>query len=376
MTAPRLFLFMTEGMSLTRWRELGMLDRELALYRRLSPQLAAIVIVSYGGRADTRIVADEAGIEVICNRWGLPQGLYRRLLPHLLGGARRGPAIFKSNQLRGADLALRLARRCGAAFIARCGYLLSDFEAQAHGRASAEHGAAQQLEAHVFGGADHCVVTTEAMRVRLREYGLPDERLSVIPNYVDTGVFSPSTAPAVSGRRVIFVGRLDEQKNPITLVQALAGLDVTLDLVGEGRLRSSVEAEARRRGVDVRFHGNLPHLALPAIIRAGDLFVLPSHYEGHPKTLLEAMACGIAVVGSNVPGIRDVIRHRRTGWLCEPSVEGIRQAVTTLLEDPVLRVSLGRKARDFIVAEYDLGLVVEREMAVYRRVMERGAVVV
>lgn len=369
MKAPQLFMFMTEGMSLARWRDLGMLNRELALYRRLVPQLAGVVIVSYGGREDERLIRDFPGISLICNRWGLPQRLYRRILPLLVARIMRGPALFKSNQVRGAELALRLARRCSAAFLARCGYLFSDFQAHAHGEGSDEHRSAQQLERQVFRAADHCVVTTEAMRVQLHAYGVKADAVSVIPNYVDTNAFAPSEASGVGGRRVVFIGRLEEQKNPLALIQALQGLDVKLDMVGEGSLHAAIAAEAKRLAVQVHFHGNLPHLQLPSIIRAGALFVLPSRYEGHPKTLLEAMACGAAVVGTRVPGIQEVIQHGDTGLLCDPSVEELRTAVVRLLADDGLRAALGKAAREFVLAQTDLDRIIEQELLVYQRAM-------
>src|SRR3546814_20597410 len=75
-----LLLFMAEGMSLAKGRAIGMLEREMALYVRLRPHLAGITIVSYGGREDDSVVAAFPGIDVVCNRWGLPQGIYRKRL--------------------------------------------------------------------------------------------------------------------------------------------------------------------------------------------------------------------------------------------------------------------------------------------------------
>jgi len=368
MSRMQLFLFMTDGMSLTRWRDLGMLDRELALYVRLASRVDGVFIVSYGGREDADIVSTLPGIEVICNRWGLPQRVYKHLLPILLKGSIRGPAIFKSNQVKGADLAFKLARRLKVGFVARCGYLLSEFQEYEFGQGSKEHNEAVGLEQLVFTGSDCCVVTTETMRARLLEYGVKEERLKVVPNYVDTDLFSPSGNGLVNAKRAVFIGRLEAQKNPIVLIQALEGLGVRLDVVGDGSLRHQLKAEASRRGVEVIFHGNIPHTELPHIIRESALFILPSHYEGHPKTLLEAMACGTAVIGARVPGIQEVISHQSTGWLCEPTAAGLREAINTLLENPELRTAMGDAAREFIISEYDLSRIVEMELAVYSKV--------
>src|SRR3546814_4813955 len=104
-------------------------------------------------------------------------------------------------------------------------------------------------------------------------------------------------------------------------------------MVGDGDLRATAEREAARRGVKARLHGNLPHQNLPEMINAGRIFVLPSSYEGHPKTLLEAMACGAAVIGTDVPGIREVIEDGRTGLLCAPTAAALRDAIERLLSD-------------------------------------------
>src|SRR3546814_9423288 len=80
--------------------------------------------------------------------------------------------------MRGAELALSLAQKAGASFIARCGYMLSEFVARAEGEASAEHRRATALENLVFNAAGHCIVTTGAMKEKVVGYGVPEERRS------------------------------------------------------------------------------------------------------------------------------------------------------------------------------------------------------
>lgn len=364
-----LFLFMTEGMSLAKWRDLGMLKREMALYVKLRPHLAGITIVSYGDREDDAVAAAFPGIDVVCNRWRLPQGIYRRLQAGMLRRACRGVAVYKSNQTSGAGLALSFARRGGVPFIARCGYMLSDFKRRADGESSEAYRKARDLERMVFTAADRCQVTTEAMKQQVVAYGVAEDHVAVVPNYVDTELFAPDTAASAKRPRVVFVGRLSAQKNPLLLVRALEGLDVEVDMVGQGDLLAEAEREAERRSVAVTFHGSLPHEVLPRIINGGAVFVLPSHYEGHPKTLLEAMACGAAVVGTAVPGIREVIDDGRTGLLCKPTVDALRAAVLRLLEDPALRRRIGAEARRYVENTLSLDRVAELELSVYRDVV-------
>jgi glycosyltransferase involved in cell wall biosynthesis len=367
MTSPRLLLFMTDGMSLRAWGAGGMLEREIALYKRLQERGVPVTLVSYGGRDELAYAETLGGIRIVCNRWGLPQGVYRAWLNRLYRG--RGQWIAKSNQTPGAEAALRAARRGGGRFIARCGYLFSEFNERAHGTDSAEARQARALEGRVFAGADRVVVTTSAMKDDiLRRYGLSEERVRVIPNYVDTRAFTPALIPT-GDRRVCFIGRLESQKNPLALVEAAAGLDVDLLMVGEGSLRGEIERRAAELGVRLVLTGSRPNPELPGLLQTCALFVLPSRYEGHPKTLIEAMACGLPVLGADVPGIRELILHGETGWLCSAEPEGIRAAIQTLMQDANLRARLGQAARAFALKHFSLDRVVELELALIRELL-------
>jgi glycosyltransferase involved in cell wall biosynthesis len=275
-------------------------------------------------------------------------------------------AVFKTNQVVGGLQALRAARIFRRPLVARCGYLRSEGMATEHGPGSPQARRAKRYERRLFRGADVVAVTTEHMRTQvLTLYGVPSTRVMVVPNYVDVDLFSPSDGEGAP-RSLAFVGRLTRQKNLFVLLDALAGLDdVSLTLIGDGPQRSALERYAERRGVDAKFEGRLPHDRLPALLSRAQAFVMPSVWEGHPKALLEAMACGLPVIGSNVHGIREVVRDGESGILCEPSSEGLRRAIESVLGDAELRQRLGSGARD-AAARLSLERVVERELEVLR----------
>ena len=137
-----------------------------------------------------------------------------------------------------------------------------------------------------------------------------------------------------------------------------------LTLVGDGSLRESLRRRARGAGADVEFLGRVPHTELPALMHRAELFVLPSHYEGHPKALVEAMACGVPVVGTRVPGIEDVIVDRRNGVLCGTTAPEIAAALTELMGDAPLRERLAAEALTYVRAECSLDVAVQRERAI------------
>lgn len=354
---------MTGGGSLRLWAEAGILDRELAIYRALLPHLGQITLVSYGRRDERRFVSRLGGIEVAANQWPLPGRVYRQAVSVLHPRCFRSATVLKTNQVVGGLQALRAARIFRRPLVARCGYLRSEAMAGQHGPRSAQARWARRYERRLFRGADVVAVTTQRLRGEvLKQYGVAPARVAVVPNYVDTERFSPRNEHRVSGS-LAFVGRLTKQKNLFVLLDALTGLDgVSVTLVGEGPQREALERYAEERGVEARFTGRVQHERLPALLSRAEVFVLPSLWEGHPKALLEAMACGLPVIGTNVPGIGEVLRDGESGILCEPTAQDLRRALETVLGDAGLRRRLSKGARE-AASRVSLDRVVELELA-------------
>jgi glycosyltransferase involved in cell wall biosynthesis len=163
------------------------------------------------------------------------------------------------------------------------------------------------------------------------------------------------------------VGRLAEQKNLGALIEAAAGLEgVSLRLIGDGPLWESLQAQAEAAGLPVEFTGRVPHEEVPRLLAECQVFVLPSLYEGHPKALIEAMACGLPVVGTPVDGTREVLRDGQNGLLAaDTSAPALRAALAHPLADANLRERLGRAARDYAVENCALERVLDTELNVY-----------
>ncbi len=355
-----LVLFFTSGMSLRQWDEGGMFTREVALYQRLAERGVRISFVTYGDATDLAYRERLPGINILCNCFGWPHRTYARWLKALHAPALGSADVLKIHQMNGADVALSAARWWRKPLLARCGYLWSELTAYHQGENSDEVRYIRTLEARVFAAAAGVVVTTPAMAVTVADrYAVPPAKLRVIPNFVDTARFTPGDAPAAG--RLCFVGRLSHEKNVLELVRACAGLEVELVMAGDGALRAELGALAAQVGTNLHLSGVLPHAELPTLLRGSELFLLVSPHEGHPKTLIEAMACGLPVIGTDVPGIREVIHHGDTGWLCGLNAARIRDAIEVLRAQPELRVRLGASARRFAVEHFALDRIVELE---------------
>lgn len=360
-----LTLFLTRAVPLSLWDQLGLLEREIVLYRRLCPHLTAFSIVTDGGAEELDYQEKLPGVRILYNRWGLSPNLYSLLAPFLHWQTLQKATIYKTNQLDGAWTAIIAGLLHHRPVIVRAGYGWALNFRRSRGDTRKAR-LIRRLERWMLRRANRVAITTPRLRQYIvQEHGVPAERVAVIPNYVDTEGFCPLPNVQPGNGRVVFVGTFNSAKNLPALLQAAAQVPaMQLTLIGDGPLRPQLETLAQDLDIveRVTFAGRVNHAQLPNALNQAQVFALVSHYEGHPKALIEAMACGRAVVGTDVDGIQDVIRHEETGLLCDPTPEGIAAALARLLEDNALRNSLGQAARKFAVREYSLERIVEQEL--------------
>jgi glycosyltransferase involved in cell wall biosynthesis len=365
-------LFFTRGVSLRVWDETGMFEREVALYRRLQLLGVNVTFVTYGDGTDLDYQNRIPDISICCNRWNLPDWLYAKLIPWLHRKALKTVDLVKTNQTCGADIALAAARHWKKPLLARCGYMWSKNAALKHGGDSEYALESLAVENKVFCAADFIAVTTGSMRSCIQERfpGL-ERKVTVIPNYVDTELFTPARYKAMTRPRLCYVGRLDQEKNLEALIAAVLGLEIELEIIGCGTLHDKL-ATIIAGNSQIRLVGMVPNNRLPDHFRRCALFILPSLYEGHPKALLEAMACGVPVIGTDVSGINEVINHGQTGWLCKPDADSIREAIQKVLADNALQERLGSNASRYVVENFALERIVEMELDIYRHILCKG----
>lgn len=354
---------MTRGMSLAAWEQNGSLRRELALYEKLAEHGVRTEIISWGDRNDFEIAKRFPWLKVRVNKLGLSPERYECLVPLLHAPAFIAADIIKSNQANGADLALRCANIWGKPFIARCGYVWSFFCEQEN-PALAEQAAAIELQA--FTGAQAVVSTTEEACCHIVErYCLPEKKVHCIPNYIPDYFYAEHSSQKESQLPLITqVGRLAPQKNLFSLIEGCAGLPVRLRLVGDGEERDALLEFADKVGVSLDFLGNTSHAQLPGLLAESAVCALVSHFEGHPKSLIEYMACGRPILATDVPGISPLIEHGETGLLCGTDAASIRNGLRQLLDDTELRARLGQNARAF-AERYSLENIAAKELDVY-----------
>lgn len=232
------------------------------------------------------------------------------------------------------------------------------------------------IRRHILKHATAVVANAEGLR-KLSEATDPI-RVRVIPNGVDTEFFQP--APTTSENtaaahpfRLLFVGRFQGQKNLPYLLQECSRLpsgSFELHLVGDGPVAAELRALAEQLGLGpaVIWHGWLPRAALRDIYQSVDCFINPSLYEGMPNVVLEAMACALPVIASNIPGNEDLVSHGKTGLLFDlQNSSELASHLRALASDRALGQRMGRAARIVAATDYSWRNVAQRYAALFDR---------
>jgi len=198
----------------------------------------------------------------------------------------------------------------------------------------------------------------------------------VAPMPVSTDLFVPGNSR--DPRRLLFVGRLTPQKGLEHLLHALSTMktQASLDIVGDGPSRASLEELAKELGVQtrVRWHGQVAQSELPRLYQSAAALVVPSAEEGLGLVAVESLLCETPVVAFDSGGLRDIIQHDRTGLLVKP---GDRAALASALDDLLSRdgrgSDLGRAGRLYALSAFAPESAARRYAEIYRQVLGPNA---
>jgi glycosyltransferase involved in cell wall biosynthesis len=196
--------------------------------------------------------------------------------------------------------------------------------------------------------------------------------VNVIPNGVDTDYFVPAIhEPGIDGFRILFVGRFVVQKNLFYLLDQCSKLKaafpgkVRLSMVGDGPQRKELNAYAAKVGLEgsVTWYGWTNKEQLRGLYATSSCFVNPSLYEGMPNTVLEAMASGLPVVASNIPGNNSLIENGHSGYVFDlKKPDACFDALAKMVQDPGSALAMGDQGRWNAVHNYSWDSIAEKFM--------------
>lgn len=369
-----LTLLFTSGTGLKTWADVGNIDREIEIYKKLSEDINAVNFITYGGNNDNKYLSYLGKIKLLPLN-NLPfKKLTLLQLQIKYSKELNNTHILKTNQILGSDIAIYLKEKYKKKLIIRCGYLHSYFTRKLS-KDKRVIKDAEKLERHAFETADIGVVTSNWQRnYVIKNYQLNPNKIQVVPNYVNTDIFKPIKEK--KKYNLIYVGRDGEQKNLGALLESLIylkknGERISLLLIGSCSANTKINEVIRNNNLSVECKSNVSNFELPVFLNQAEAFIIPSFYEGHPKALLEAMSCQMPVIGTSVDGIKSEINHMENGILCGTDYKSIAKSIKFLFSNEDLQRKLGRNARKHIMNNYSFDKVYQKEINIMKELTEK-----
>jgi len=206
----------------------------------------------------------------------------------------------------------------------------------------------------------------------IQEMGFVESRVHLIPNWTATKIhlalgaergFSSNDMP-----KLLFVGWLEEFKGVFELLRAVknlhdAGYEMSLTLAGRGNAEEAAKAFIKEHGLEgvITFAGWVEADSLEILLRENNVFVLPSWAEGLPNSMIEAMACGLAVVVSDVGIISDFVEDQKHALLVtKKNAQSLEQALKRVIEDPEVRIRLAKNGYQLAAKQFSVEVVVQK----------------
>lgn len=347
----------------------------VGILRNLDPQRIESRVCCIQDRGELADEVEALGIPVISLGLMRKHGHDRAVAPALVALMREHKIDVLHSHLYHANLYGRLAaRRLGIPAIA-----------SVHNTYSKPRWLRHLLNRYLAGRTYRITAgSTEVRRDILRHDRVPADKVVLLPNAIDLARTESSLTPAearlrlgcAADDRVIgTVGRLEEQKGQRHLLDAFAllraapefsGAGLKLLIVGDGRLRDALRAQAEALGIAdaCRFPGTIGELG--DVYRAIDIFVMPSLWEGLSLAMLEAMAAGLPMVATEVGGAREVLGDDRYGKVVPPGdAAALAAAIRALLNDPTGRGELAAAGAARVREHYSVAALARQLTSLY-----------
>jgi glycosyltransferase involved in cell wall biosynthesis len=226
--------------------------------------------------------------------------------------------------------------------------------------------------------ADLYLSITKQMKNELIMLGIPKNKITYLPNGVNTDLFSPQKRK--EDDLLLFVGRIAPNKGLHVLLKSLSYLKKSIRLVIIGpadwnleyyqNMLNLIESENRKKKHEIRYLGTLEQADIIKWHQKASIFILPSFEEGLPVTTLEALSCGTPVIATPVGGIPEVVKNRENGLLV-PQNDPFKLAETIqfLLENEDMRIRFGHEGRELVVKDFSLKVVVSKLSRIYEQML-------
>lgn len=369
-------LFFSNDTSLKIWKSAGILTREINYYKKLLKENYNIIFFTFGDKSDKKIdflIKDKIRIIPLYEKIKKPKNYFIRnlcniILPSILLKNEKFQVI-KVNQLSSGVSALITSLILKKKIYFRIGWEPNIFHNILRTRVFTK--ILYKLIAFLVYnfGKYFSASSQEIKKFILKKIIIKKNSkvIKVIENFIDTDIFSKIVKKKYH-KRVLLVSRLSKEKNIEFLIRALENTDIKADIIGEGKEKTNLIKYAKKRKVSLKFLGKKNNLDLPKYFNSYHIYIICSKIEGNVKSLLEAMSCQLICIGTNVTGIKNIIKNKKNGIIVKNSLD-LKHNLIKIFDNIKKFEFLGKEARKRVVKFNSIDNFLKEELKIFKNLI-------
>lgn len=366
-------IIFTYDVSLQDWKELGILNREIAIYKKLSDEHdISFTFVTYGNDLDLKIL-NHKNFKVVPIYSYIPRYknkfirlIYSFLIPLKIQNYLKNIEIIKTNQLNGSWVALILSRLLKVPIITRTGYDILTFSIAENKNVLRRIFYYIQTYLSLRFSKIYIVSSNTDKKYLSKLFKRYSGKISVRRNWVS---IPNQNFNKKRINNLISVGRLERQKNFDYLIKQLKNTQFSLDIVGDGSLKSKLQKSASGNR-NINFHGKLDHDLLLDLLSEYSIYVSASELEGSPKSILEAMSLGCIVFTPYSSNIGEIIQHNFNGIIYKKESTDLITELNNLIDNELKIKKLRENSIKWITENCEIGVLSKLEFEDYSLVLK------
>jgi len=368
-------LFFTFDISLKNWKESGLLDREVKIYKNISKESdIKYTFVTYGDESDFAIteLSDKISVLPAYTMINYSKNKFIRflksfLLPFKLNKALDAVDVIKTNQLNGSWVAIIYKILSRKSLIIRTGFNAHDFAIRQNKSKLIVFGYLLLTQFALY-FADIFLVTSTCDKRKLNSNFFLTNKINVRPNWVKQN--SNAANKDRYKEKILCVGRLEEQKNYKNLIRSFKNSKFILDIVGDGTLKYELLNLANELNVNINLLGQINNDELLSLYPKYKFFIISSIYEGNPKVVLEAMSAGCIVLGNKIESVEEIIKNNENGFLFSFKNESPLQIINKLNKQPSDLQTISLNAVKSIKENNSIEVISKLEIEDYKKLVK------
>ena len=370
-------LFFTYDISLQKWSELDILEREIKLYNKISNDNVKYTFVTYGNYSDYEFSNNLKNIEIIPiyshikkHKNRLIRFLLSITIPFRIKKKLKHIDILKTNQLMGSWIPIILKFLLRKKLIIRTGYDLFFFSIKEKKSIIKVFFYFLLTQVSLLSADKYIVTSKSDYNFLCKWFFLDKKKLMIIHNYVEESDFF--TIEKRNDLKILAVGRLEKQKNYKKIIKFVGNSKFELDIIGVGSMEKELKEYADSKGLNnINFLGSLNHNYLLDVYKKYKFYILLSDFEGNPKTLIEAMSRGCIPIVSNTKHLTEIIEDGFNGIVVsdtsEVSIE--RFFVSKGINKEKLN-TISNNAYEYAINNFSLKNIITKELELYSSLMK------